>query len=196
MTEPTVTYFTVYETATGRVLRGGYVSDEAVAHAQAVAGESVYMGAVLPLYYISSTGPVPMGPPPSSDHRFDWTTHQWALRDIEELREAARRRVDEGYNAAAADINAGYPTAERDSWPMQIREARILLADAFATTPWIDAAASTRGITRMDLAQSIAQKDEAYGLNHGLITGRRQFLQGAITEATTAEAVMAIVWTP
>nr|WP_255594906.1 hypothetical protein [Acidovorax sp. sif1233] len=80
-------------------------------------------------------------------------------------------------------IAAGYPPSERESWHVQTSEARALLADAHALTPWIDGAAAARGIDRLVLAQRIAAKDDAYRAIHGALTGARQRIEDLIDAA-------------
>lgn len=90
-------------------------------------------------------------------------------------------------------IASGYPPSERESWPVQTSEARALLADEQAATPWIDAAAIARGIDRVELASRIVAKDEAYRLIHGALTGARQRIEDAIDAAgEDADALAAI----
>jgi uncharacterized protein YPO0396 len=80
-------------------------------------------------------------------------------------------------------IAAGYPRSERESWHVQTSEARALIADAQALTPWIDGAAAARQIDRLVLAQRIAAKDDAYRAIHGALTGARQRIEDLIDAA-------------
>ena len=80
-------------------------------------------------------------------------------------------------------IAAGYPPSERESWPVQTSEARALIADVQVATPWIDAAATARGLDRLELAQRIVAKDDAYRVIHGALTGVRQRIEDAIDAA-------------
>ncbi|GKT18544.1 DUF4376 domain-containing protein [Acidovorax sp. SUPP2522] len=100
--------------------------------------------------------------------------------------------INAEYDRRTAAISAGYPASERESWPVQTREARALLADAGAVTPWIDAAASARGLDRADLARRIAALDEAYRAVHGALTGTRQRLEGLAWDAQDPAALQAI----
>lgn len=97
------------------------------------------------------------------------------------------------YEARMQVIAAAYPPSERESWPVQMQEAQALLADSQATTPWIDAAAQARGLTRHELATRIAAKNDAYRLVSGTLTGIRQAIEDQITAAgTDAQALAAI----
>ncbi len=90
-------------------------------------------------------------------------------------------------------IAADYPPSERESWPVQTSEARALLDNTAANTPWIDAAAAARGMTRVELATRIAAKDGAYRTISGALTGVRQAIEDQITAAgNDPEALAAI----
>lgn len=80
-------------------------------------------------------------------------------------------------------IAGGYPLSERESWHVQTSEARALLADVHALTPWINGAAAARQIDRHELAQRIAAKDDAYRAIHGALTGVRQRIEDQISAA-------------
>ena len=104
-----------------------------------------------------------------------------------------RSALAAGYERRMQIIASGYPPSERESWPVQTGEARALLADFGATTPWIDAAAAVRGVDRLELAARIAAKDGAYRAIHGALTGARQRIEDAIDAAgDDAEALAAI----
>lgn len=109
---------------------------------------------------------------------------------IEEIRAAKLREVRQTYDAVIQFIADDYPAYERESWPMQVGEADALLADAGAVTPWIDSAASGRGITRLDLAQRIKANDAAYRMFHGFVSGIRQGHEDAILALDTRQAIV------
>lgn len=111
----------------------------------------------------------------------------------DELARELRTALAEEYERRMQIIASGYPPSERESWPVQTAEARTLLADSDAATPWIDAAAAVRGIDRLELAARIAAKDDAYRVIHGALTGARQRIEDAIDAAgDDAEALAAI----
>jgi len=118
----------------------------------------------------------------------------WTLADREsgeavEIPEASallydlRATLTAEYERRMAVISTGYPPSERESWPVQTEEAKALLADSQATTPWIDAAASARGIDRFELAQRIASKDVMYRAISGTLSGVRQRIEDSIDAA-------------
>lgn len=87
------------------------------------------------------------------------------------------------YERRMQAIAAGYPPSERESWPVQTNEAYALLADSTAQTPWIDAAASARGLDRLELAQRIVAKDAQYRVISGTLSGVRQRIEDQIDAA-------------
>ena len=111
----------------------------------------------------------------------------------DELAHELRTALAAEYERRMQIIASGYPPSERESWPVQTAEARALLADPEAATPWIDAAAAARSIDRLELAARIAAKDDAYRVSHGALTGARQRIEDAIDAAgDDAEALAAI----
>jgi hypothetical protein len=98
----------------------------------------------------------------------------------EELIAAAHARINANYEAAVNQMTAGYPQTEIASWPKQEREARAWVADNTVPTPWIDAAAEERGITKVDLVTKIVENADALAPLHGALTGKRQKLRDQI----------------
>ena len=94
------------------------------------------------------------------------------------------------YERRMQAIAAGYPPSERESWPVQTSEAYALLADSTAPTPWIDAAASARGLDRVELAQRIVAKDAQYRVFSGTLSGVRQRIEDAIDAAGDDQAAL------
>lgn len=105
------------------------------------------------------------------------------IPDAAELRRELISALSDQYEKRISLISNQCPASERESWPVQTEEARMLLAHAGAFTPWINAAAAARGIERRDLAQRIALKDDAYRAVHGAISGHRQRIEDQIDAA-------------
>lgn len=99
---------------------------------------------------------------------------------VAQAREAAHRRINTAYTALTETLAADYPENEQKSWPIQVQEASIVLAGGVGDTPWIDAAATARGVTRLYLANLIQAQDMAYRQYHGTLTGTRQMLRDMI----------------
>ena len=112
----------------------------------------------------------------------DLTAEQKAAK-IKELADNLRQELALAYEARMAVIATGYPPSERESWPVQTSEAYALVADPQASTPWIDAAASARGLDRLELAQRIAAKDAQYRVISGTLSGVRQRIEDQIDAA-------------
>lgn len=112
-------------------------------------------------------------------------SQRWALSDLQPsmLAPWMRARLAQQYEQRMQVIASGYPPSERESWPVQTAEARALLTDAKADTPWIDAAATARGLDRQVLAERIAAKDGAYRVVSGTLSGVRQRIEGQIDAA-------------
>lgn len=96
------------------------------------------------------------------------------------------------YERRMQAIAAGYPPSERESWSVQTSEAYALLDDPTAATPWIDAAASARGVDRLELAQRIAAKDAQYRVISGTLSGIRQRIEDQIDAASDQATLQAI----
>lgn len=120
---------------------------------------------------------------------------QWEARDyneqelvelIEQAKAEALARVNEGYIQAVSALEADYPASERESWHVQVDEARRLV-EGDTDTPWIDAAAQARGIARDELAQLIMTQDGQYRAIHGQLTGHRQALRDQIYALTGSD---------
>lgn len=97
------------------------------------------------------------------------------------------------YEVRMAPIAAAYPPSERESWPVQTEEARRLLDDVEASTPWIDAAASARGLDRVTLAERIIEKATAYAAISGAMTGARQAIEDQIDAAGDDHELLAAI---
>lgn len=118
-----------------------------------------------------------------------------AAAEVAALRQARADKVaaiNAQYGRRTAAIADGYPASERESWPVQTREAQALLADAAAKTPWIDAAAAARAIDRTELARRITALDMAYRAAHGALSGTRQRLEDMARAAADLAALQAI----
>lgn len=103
--------------------------------------------------------------------------------DIAQVRAGLLAALNAEYERRMHVIAGGYPLSERESWHVQTAEARALMADVHALTPWISGAAAARQIDRHELAQRIAAKDDAYRAIHGALTGVRQRIEDQISAA-------------
>lgn len=106
---------------------------------------------------------------------------------LQELASAAMAQVNAEYTRRMGAIAEAYPVHERESWPVQLQEANLLLSYADVVpipetvkTPWIDQCAYQRGLDRMELAARIVAKDEGYRTVSGFLTGVRQWHEDCI----------------
>lgn len=87
------------------------------------------------------------------------------------------------YSAATRALTADYPQLEKDTWPTQDNEAAAWVAtpDA-ASTPWVDLAASERGIDREEYLRRTLVKAKQFKILSAFLTGRRQRYEDAIKD--------------
>ena len=114
--------------------------------------------------------------------------HVNPVKTLQDLAVAAMAAVNAEYSRRMGAIAEAYPLHERESWPVQLQEANLLLSYADAgvpvpeivKTPWIDQCAHQRGLDRMELAARIVAKDEGYRTVSGFLTGVRQWHEDCI----------------
>lgn len=79
------------------------------------------------------------------------------------------------YEKATQVITADYPQLEKDTWPTQDKESKAWVADPVnALTPWIDSAAATRGIDRVEYLRRTLAKAQQFEMVSSYLTGTRQ----------------------
>lgn len=101
---------------------------------------------------------------------------------LEQLAKSAIANVNAEYTKRMGAIADAYPLHERESWPVQLQEARMVMDYVDASvpvpetvqTPWIDQCAAQRGLTRTELAARIVAKDAGYRQISGFLSGVRQ----------------------
>ncbi len=116
---------------------------------------------------------------------------------VGQTKAAALARIDSAYAAEVKSMMQGCPLDEVASWPQQEAEARGWLTDATASTPFIDAAASARGIDKAALIHKIIAKASLFAPAHGQLTGKRQKLRDeiiALGDNPTQQQLDAIKW--
>lgn len=115
------------------------------------------------------------------------------LRPIEEARAAKLADVIQGYKAAFGPIEAAYPTEERETWPIQLEEARAYLADPSADTPMLSIMVAMRGKGESvgDFAGVVMANNAVYRLIAGYLTGQQQRMYAEVNALDTVEAVQA-----
>jgi hypothetical protein len=97
------------------------------------------------------------------------------------------------YETAISQMTADYPASEIATWERQRAEVIAWEADSTAATPWIDIAASARGLDRDIYLTRTLEKVHAFAQASAWLTGRRQGIDDAIRAATTLEELRAIM---
>lgn len=101
-------------------------------------------------------------------------------KSLAELAKQAQSLVDQQYQMRMQAIADGYPAYERESWPVQLQEARDVQANPVAPTPWLDACARQRGMEKAELVARVLAKDAGYRQVSGFLTGVRQWHEDRI----------------
>lgn len=114
--------------------------------------------------------------------------------DLARAKTAKIASFAESFEQAAAQITAGYPASEIVSWPTQEKEALAWDDDNNVLTPYIDALATARGISRTVYLTKTVQKIVAFRAATATIIGKRQRLEDQAKAASTIEQLAAIVW--
>lgn len=121
----------------------------------------------------------------------DWSS---ALTDEVSAR---RMKITESnntaYEQAVAKMTSGYPPAEIQTWERQRAEVIAWEADPNAPTPWIDLAASARGLDRGEFLARTLAKVTAFAHASAWLTGHRQGIDDAIRATSTLAALSAII---
>lgn len=190
-------HFAVYATATGQVLRYGYVASEEDAAAQAGEGESVLLGEVPPGHYIEGGVAIPMGEAPSPDHVYDWTVHAWVTKPLETLR--AQRWSDiklqrdlleaSGFPYLGKSLDSDSRSVQRINTAVQAAQAALAVGQPFAIV-WTCA---DNTLLELDGAQMLGAP-VALALYADHLHQTAKALHAQIDAATTAEAIAAVAW--
>ena len=126
--------------------------------------------------------PVPF---PPGDARMVWHDGRWVeVIDRADL----LTRNNAAYEAATSALTADYPQLEKDTWPTQNAEAEAWVADPVgAATPWIDRAATERGLDREEYIRRTLIKARQFVIMSSFLTGRRQKYEDEIKAGGSPE---------
>lgn len=113
---------------------------------------------------------------------------------LEEAQAAQLVLINVSFETAALALTAGYPEAERLTWPIQQAEALAWAADNAAATPYLDGLADARGITPAEMRALTLAQVQAFQAASQQLVGTRQRLRDEINAAETVEDVRAVVW--
>lgn len=101
--------------------------------------------------------------------------------------------INAACDAALAALTSSYPSSELLTFDKQEAEARALLADPEASTPFLTPLATARGMAVEELAQKVIAKADAFTTASGHVIGLRQKDEDRLKAAQTVEDVAAIV---
>ena len=101
--------------------------------------------------------------------------------------------INAACDAALAALTASYPSSELLTFDKQEAEARALLANPEAATPFLTPLAAARGLETEELARKVIAKADAFTTASGHVIGLRQKDEDRLKAAQTVEDVAAIV---
>ena len=113
---------------------------------------------------------------------------------LAEAQAAQLLQINAAFERAAAALTAGYPEAERLTWPIQQAEALAWGVDDTAPTPYLDGLADARGITPAEMRSLTLAQVQAFQTASQQLVGTRQRLRDEVLAAETVEDVRAVVW--
>ncbi|MCQ4311693.1 hypothetical protein NAV33_07265 [Pseudomonas stutzeri] len=95
--------------------------------------------------------------------------------DSEALKNGRMTLNNDAYSTATRALTADYPQLEKDTWPTQDKESTAWVADPEgAITPFLNRAASERGIGREEYIRRTLIKAKQFVIMSSFLTGRRQ----------------------
>ena len=100
--------------------------------------------------------------------------------------------INAACDAALAALTASYPASELLTFDKQEAEARALLADPEASTPFLTPLAAARGLETEALARKVIAKADAFTTASGHVIGLRQKDEDRLKAAQSVEDVAAI----
>lgn len=113
---------------------------------------------------------------------------------LAEAQAAQLAQINRDFETAAQALTAGYPEAERLTWPIQQSEALAWATDNAAPTPYLDGLADARGITPAEMRALTLAQVQAFQQASQQLVGTRQRLRDEINAATTVADVRTVVW--
>ncbi len=116
---------------------------------------------------------------------------------LEEAKAGKLAAVMAAYQAAFAPIEAVYPAAEREGWPIQEAEARAVLAEPESAPETLAPVLSLlvqirgRGEAVADMAAKVLANAGQWRLLYASLTGQQQKMYADVSVLSTVEAVAA-----
>ena len=144
--------------------------------------------------YIDGEVKTPFPPRPSAIHSWDWVGKEWIDPSLDALQAEKLEEIDRIFEDRASALTAGYPSAERLTWPVQQAEALAWAENDAAATPFLDGLAQARGIDRMAMRSKAVDVVRAFMQASQQLVGVRQRLRDAVLMAETPEQIAAVMW--
>lgn len=120
----------------------------------------------------------------------DWgqvkTAESKAAKVVADVLSSALARNNAGYEAAITKMTAAYPPSEIATWERQRSEVMAWSLDSTTSTPWIDAAATARGINRELYLNKTLEKSNQFAAASAYLTGLRQRYETQVHAASLA----------
>lgn len=113
-------------------------------------------------------------------------------QEVTDRKALLTQRNNKAYESAIDQMTSDYPASEIQTWERQRAEVLDWHTDNAAATPWIDIAASSRGLDRSEYLARTLAKVQAFATASAWLTGRRQGIDDAIRSALTLEQVRSI----
>lgn len=190
--------WSIYDLATGRVERSlSYCTPDMVALQYDPASQGCVEGFVNDeTHRIVDGAPVSLPPKSSAVQVFDWALGAWVdPRTLDQMRADKLREINQIFTVHSAELIAGYPAAERQTWAAQEVEALAWAADHDTPTPYLDGIAAARGIDPADMRAKTFEAVNTFRVASQWLVGTRQALRDAIQHPdATREQIAAVAW--
>lgn len=103
---------------------------------------------------------------------------------LDDLKALQIARINSAFDRAAQALTAGYPEAERLTWPTQQAEALAWGANNAAPTPYLDGIAVARDIDPTEMRSLTLAQVRAFQAASQYLVGTRQRLRDAVSAVT------------
>lgn len=129
----------------------------------------------------------------SVDDGYVVVSRQVNTMSLEVASAAARRLIHQASASPLQEIMDRYPPHERETWSIQLAQARAFTADPNAETGMLDTLAEKRGQTRARTAARIIEKAAQFEAMAADVIGTQQAREDAIEAAEDVDGVLAVL---
>ena len=149
------------------------------------------------VYYMSQSGRIYTGDMQRGDRKATKEEIFAHFGDPLENAHAAKiAEIMDGYRAAFAPVENAYPAEERETWPIQLEEARAVFADpqadaSVAPMLAIMIEAREKDESLADFAEIVIRNNASYRLLAGSLTGQQQRMFSEVNDLAADEDVTA-----